>query len=267
MEEIWKDIPGYEGLYQVSNLGRVKSILRSDKYYSSKGRILTPEKSTLGYLRVCLYSQSIPKRQFIHRLVAQTFIPNPDNKPQIDHIDGNPSNNNRSNLRWVTAKENVNNPVAIQRRATVWETRISPFKGLYGKRNYNARAILRIAPNGEVKEYASIAEASKDGFNPTNISICCAGNKYLHYRGFDWRYKEGDKKPKFNLQYAIDHKGEYKTPPLRPRKKILRERGEEQKIYISVKEAVDDGFDRRCIIKCCNGQRNSHKGYHWSFLP
>lgn len=109
MEE-WKDIEGYEGLYQVSNLGRVKSLPR---YWVRTERILT--KKGYPYVRVCLFKGTKRTYLSVHRLVAEAFIPNPDNKPIIDHIDGNPNNNSVSNLRWVDFKENSNNPISIER--------------------------------------------------------------------------------------------------------------------------------------------------------
>lgn len=99
MNEIWKDIDGYEGLYQVSNLGRVKS---------SKHDIILKTYSNRGYHQVQLSKNNIKSNKTIHRLVAQAFIPNPDNKPQVNHIDEDKTNNKVSNLEWVTAKENSN---------------------------------------------------------------------------------------------------------------------------------------------------------------
>lgn len=108
MKEIWKDIKNYEGLYQVSNLGRVKRIGKSAGAVC--GRILKTAncvKTNYGiYQIVCLCINNKKTTNFVHRLVAEAFIPNPENKPQVNHIDGNPSNNNISNLEWVSASEN-----------------------------------------------------------------------------------------------------------------------------------------------------------------
>lgn len=93
--EIWKDIPGYEGLYKISNFGRVKS----------KKTILKPRIRN-KYLAVNLCKDAVIKTENIHRLVAKNFIENTNNKPQVDHIDGNKLNNNYLNLRWATAYEN-----------------------------------------------------------------------------------------------------------------------------------------------------------------
>lgn len=107
-KEIWKDIQDYEGRYQVSNLGRVKSIERLDsigRHVSEK--ILKPTLEEWGYYCVILYKESKKRYYQIHRLVAQAFIPNHQNKPQVNHIDGNKINNHVENLEWVTGSENV----------------------------------------------------------------------------------------------------------------------------------------------------------------
>lgn len=112
-KEIWKDIKNYEGLYQVSNRGRIRSINRTivDNWCvrEFKGRILNPTEHNgkLPYLYVSLSKQGKIKKFFIHRLVAETFIPNPKNKSQVNHINGNPQNNNVINLEWVTNAENT----------------------------------------------------------------------------------------------------------------------------------------------------------------
>ncbi|MEM8781042.1 MAG: NUMOD4 domain-containing protein [Cyanobacteria bacterium P01_G01_bin.49] len=109
--EIWKDIPGYEGLYQVSNQGRVKSVARvikskTGQTYWYSGKILTSGKTNKGYLKVDLKINGKTNSKNIHRLVAMVFVANKNNKPQVNHIDGDKLNNNSSNLEWVTNLEN-----------------------------------------------------------------------------------------------------------------------------------------------------------------
>ena len=120
MEEIWKDIEGYEGIYQVSNLGNVKSLDRTVKYtkwqyklckvveckHLVKGKTMIPWLNDTGYLVVDLSSKGKTRSYLVHRLVAQAFIDNPENKPEVNHKDGNRQNPEASNLEWVTSSEN-----------------------------------------------------------------------------------------------------------------------------------------------------------------
>lgn len=114
MSEKWKDIEEYEGIYQVSNLGKVRSkdrlvnrIVRGAfSEYMKRGSIMTPNKIGSNYLRVELSKDSKRKKYYIHRLVAQAFIPNPNNLPCVNHKDGNKLNNNVDNLEWCTYKDN-----------------------------------------------------------------------------------------------------------------------------------------------------------------
>lgn len=103
MEEIWKDVVGYEGLYQVSNLGRIKSFVK----HTGNGNILKNFKNTDGYDLVIITNGIKRSTKTVHRLMAIAFIPNPENKPQVNHIDANKKNNNLSNLEWVTRSENT----------------------------------------------------------------------------------------------------------------------------------------------------------------
>jgi len=111
-QEIWKDIPGYEGLYKVSNLGNIKSLKRlflhqGKRLLQINERILKPLVYKKGYPMVGIFKDGVTKKAYIHRLVAQTFIPNPENKQQVNHKDGNKQNNTASNLEWCTQSENI----------------------------------------------------------------------------------------------------------------------------------------------------------------
>lgn len=111
MEEIWKDVPDYEGIYLISTLGNVKSLDR--EIYEKdgtkrplKGKFIKSQKTGNGYKFVCLYKNGVGKMAMIHRLVAKAFIPNPENKKEVNHKDGVKTNNVLSNLEWATRAEN-----------------------------------------------------------------------------------------------------------------------------------------------------------------
>lgn len=114
MKEIWKPVDGFEGLYAASNLGRVKSL---ERYVKNNGGLqrrhekILKQNATSGHCMVVLCKDGKTYPRLVHRLVATAFIPNPDNKPVVDHIDTNPLNNNAQNLRWVTTQENCLNPI------------------------------------------------------------------------------------------------------------------------------------------------------------
>lgn len=120
IQEIWKDVIGYDGLYQVSNLGRIKTVYQGHALKNKEG-ILKPlfsfnkKRNRIGYASVFLYKNCVPKQSDVHRLVAKAFIPNPDNKPQVNHIDGNKLNNALDNLEWVTASENQKHSAKIRK--------------------------------------------------------------------------------------------------------------------------------------------------------
>ena len=159
MKEIWKEIKDFNN-YQISNLGRVKN---------NFGKILKPQLRH-GYYDIGLYNEEYklrPKLIKIHRLVAETFIPNPNNYPVVNHKDENKINNSVNNLEWCTTKYNLN----------------------YGKRNNKIRKrVLQFDSNNNfIKEYNSITEASKE----CNIPVSCICRSCVtHYKtgGYIWRY-------------------------------------------------------------------------------
>ena len=176
MEE-WRDIKGYEGKYMVSNLGRVKSL-----NYSNTGKegILNARDNGKGYLRVILWKDGKDKKYRINRLVAQAFIPNPDNLPEVNHKDEDKTNNRVENLEWCDRSYNVN----------------------YGTRNKKAGkkiAEKRSKPvfsvnkeSGLIMWWQSASEAEKcTGIDHSSISKCCKGKK-KSIGGYYWFYAESE---------------------------------------------------------------------------
>ena len=136
-EEIWRPIEGYEGLYEVSNTGQVRSLDRYDERNRFlKGRILRLSDDGRGYLRAHLFSNSKMNNFLVHRLVAQAFIPNPDNLPQVNHIDEDKSNNCVDNLEWCSIEYNINYGTRIDR---IRDTRLrnGTYKGLSKEEYWN----------------------------------------------------------------------------------------------------------------------------------
>ena len=133
--EVWKAINGYNERYEVSNFGRVRSkdvVVngRIENCHYKKGRILKPHTDKEGYKGVILCVNQKRKTFRLHRLVAAAFIPNPDNFPEIDHIDGDRANNHADNLRWSTRKLNSNNPITRKRVALSKMGQLNPnYKG------------------------------------------------------------------------------------------------------------------------------------------
>lgn len=192
MDEIWKDIEGYEGLYQVSKLGRVKALpkycFNGSVDWLMKEHILKPLKIH-SYTYVCLYKNKKYKRKAIHRLVALAFIPNPSNKPDIDHINAIKDDNRAVNLHWVTKTGNMNNPLTRKKISESKKGTPQP-KGIDNKRS---RTILQYTLDSKfIKEWHGSKEIAR-AFNGCNSFIlkCCRGIYHQAY-GYIWKFKEGD---------------------------------------------------------------------------
>lgn len=173
--EVWRDIENYEGLYQISNLGRVRSL-----NYLGHGRVavLKSRNCGKGYLKVVLSKDKKPKEWFIHRLVAIAFIPNPHNLPCVNHKDENKLNNIVENLEWCTHKYNANYGTAIQRRVAKMINNPSKSKPVG---QYTLQWDL-------IATYPSAREAARQtGFSQGGISDCCRG-EIKTAGGYIWYY-------------------------------------------------------------------------------
>ena len=184
MEEIWKDIEGYEGKYQVSNLGRVRSLDQMLSYASrwgtiayrpAKGKVLTAQKIHGGYLGVLFKVQGHTEMKLVHRLVAKAFVPNPQNLETVNHIDEDKTNNRADNLEWMSRADNVRYGTGSQRKRTP------------------TRAVVQMSADGQdIRTWPSAKEAGQSlNIDPSHITACCRGKRGANtIGGYRWRYAE-----------------------------------------------------------------------------
>ena len=177
IKEVWKDIEGYEELYQISNFGNVKSLHFNHSSYS---KLLTNRIVNEGYCQVVLYKNKIRKAFYIHVLVANAFIPNPLNLPEVNHKDGNKINNHISNLEWVTSQENSIHAVETGLRTVP-----------KGSEHYRSKKINQFDKSRNfIKTWDSMCEISRVlGYATSNIFKCC-NNQIKSAYGYIWEYVE-----------------------------------------------------------------------------
>lgn len=184
MKEEWRDIKGYEGYYQVSNLGRVKSLSRIVQHkrygtYPVCGKALKPSKQRQGYLMAHVCINNRKKGVLIHRLVASAFIPNPHDKKTVNHKDGDKANNHVSNLEWATQSENI-----IHAFSTGLQ------KPNCGIKNGHSKPVIQMDLDGNIiSKYHTAREAFKmTGVFWGTISDVC-NNKTKTAGGYKWSFK------------------------------------------------------------------------------
>lgn len=184
-EEIWKDIKGFEGLYQVSSFGRVRSLdtkiyhrtsWGNYSYFTKRGKILKVCHNNKGYQMLSLYKNGKAKHCLVHRLVAEAFIPNPNNLPEVDHEDENKDNNNCSNLVWCDRL--YNNTKGIQSK-----------EGRRKSASFRMKPVLQYSLDGVLLHtYKGIRIAEEQtGINNRCIVSCCKG-RIRTAGGYIWRY-------------------------------------------------------------------------------
>ena len=235
-EEIWKDIKNFEGIYQISNLGQVKAI---NYKKTGKKRILKQADNGYGYKTVHLTNNGKGKMFTVHRLVAETFIPNTSNKPIINHIDGNKSNNKVENLEWCTYKENT---------IHAWLNGLSDFseeqkEKLKHSKRYK-RPINQYDLNGNfIKRWESIIEVQRKlKISNGCIYRCCKGEKGQTH-GYKWQYADNKKIYQYDLNGKL----------------IGR--------WISATEIERElKINKSLISKCLNKHRKTAKGFIWRYV-
>lgn len=180
--EIWKPVKDYEGLYEVSNLGRVRTLDKevNDRWGTRilKGKILNYQPNPLGYISITLNKNKKGKLGLVHRLVAESFIPNPDNKEQVNHINGIKHDNRLVNLEWCTRIENMQHALK---------------NGLLnihkGAKHHSSKRVAKFdLEMNFIKEYYNIRYAAEcNGVTPTQI-VRCARGQQKQTGGFIWKY-------------------------------------------------------------------------------
>src|SRR5690625_126948 len=257
--EIWKDVVGYEGYYEVSNVGRVKRVRRHitgkngvTRYW--KGRILAQTKNLDGYMTVILSKKGKTNILGVHRLVAKAFIKNPNNKPVTNHKDENKENNNVDNLEWCTIAYNNAYGTRIER--------MKSNKQFQKRHKENRKPVLKVSLNGElVERFESLEEAfnSCPNYSKSGINHCCTG-RLNTYKGYFWIYEEdySDKKVKNRIKKTKN------TQSIKVAKFDLK--GNFIRFYGSMGQASrETGINAGSISQSCSGKTQHAGGYKWKY--
>lgn len=183
-KEVWEPIKNYEGLYEVSSLGRVRAISHlswnGKGYFMTKEKVLKPRMKKWGYLSVALSKDNKAKEFKVHRLVANAFIPNPHQLPQVNHKDERKTNNCATNLEWCTAKYNSNYG---SHPKNVSESNL---------KNHTLKAVIQVKNGKVIKRWKTINELKNTKFSISYVYATLAG-RYKHAYGFIWKYAEDQK--------------------------------------------------------------------------
>lgn len=176
--EEWKDIPGYEGFYKASSLGRVISLHRviirkTGAQQTMQPILIRSNDGSSGYHYITLCKYGHKKKLPIHRVIAFAFLDNPDNKPIIDHINGNKEDNRVSNLRWATYSENMKNENTVQK-----------FRLTFSEKG---RSVVQLKDNKLIRIYQYSSETKHYGFVPSNVRKAC-NHIYSQHKGYQWMY-------------------------------------------------------------------------------
>lgn len=185
-KEIWKDIPNYEGSYQVSNYGRIKSLPR--KRIRKTEKVLKSFTNNSGYEIIRLYQNGLERKYLIHRLVAEVFVTNVNNLPQVNHIDGNKHNNNVNNLEWCTASQNMKHSYANGlNKITEKRRKICSKNGKIAIESSKRKVNQYDIEGNFIKTWDSILQIKRKlNIDNSAISKCCK-NKRKTAGGYIWK--------------------------------------------------------------------------------
>jgi hypothetical protein len=194
MEEVWKCVKDYEGLYRVSNLGRVKSLSKIDlRGHLRNEKILKLRTTKQGYSQVGLHKDGKETKFLVHQLVAKAFIPNPNNYPIINHKkEFEKSNNTIDNLEWCTYKYNANYGTYQERRIkSIDFTQRTKNIDYENMQKCRRKKVYQYKGTELIKEWNSILETKKFGFQPSQVSECCNKVKgFKTHRGYTWSFNK-----------------------------------------------------------------------------
>lgn len=249
--EEWRPVVGFVGYYEVSNLGNVRSISRKVREKSPKGgyfqegRIIAKCMNNKGYYVAHLCRDGICVNKFVHRLVAEAFIPNPNNLPQVNHKDENPSNNNVDNLEWCDCKYNINYGTARQRQQD------KARKPIYQLDKDTKEIVKAWKYAGEVAIQFECGKSRVFGW--------C--QDYAEAEGYIWcyaeDYKEGYWSGKVIKSIRVKPRAIYKIDPTTL--KVLSE-------YQTTDELRGDGYETTAVYDVCDGKTRKHGGYFWCYV-
>ena len=275
MVESWKEIKGFSGKYSVSNTGKIMSHITN--------KILKPTFSNTGYTHVQLYNDSGSKVLLIHRIVAEAFIDNPENKPEVNHIDGIKSHNSVDNLEWVTTIENYQHAIRIGLRKASKKPPKKPKQAktdiIDTNQHLQRRQIAQYTYLGDlVKVWPSVSEAARQlGACSTSISSCLTG-RYKTSSGYLWKYVDEEEIPDkiqaIEICKSKNSKHEYvpktnRGKYLHAHRKIqqLDKNGNLIRTWNGCNEILaETDFHITHIYKCASGIRKTTGGYMWRYV-
>lgn len=249
MKEIWKDIVGYEGRYQISNLGNVLCLNYKNTH---KPHLLSIFTTKTGYNQIHLTKANKQSRFFVHVLVAKAFIPNPYNKPQVNHIDGNKQNNCVDNLEWVTAKENIEH--AMQNGLI----RSIKYFDAFASRHTINESVLQYDLHGNfIKKWKYLIEASKYYQCDPNLIKKCMKGYTKSAKGFIW--KENTNPIPLKIEAVQHHLSPYIVEQYtKDGKTLIRTWNNYNEII-----KANPSYSKKNLSMCCQGASKTAYGYIW----